>query len=146
MKKENEEKRLRKSKAGRKRLADPAIHKHYIYLNERDQIKLDTLFHLSRFNYCSHFIRDRVLNHPLKVIEIDKPLLDYTMKLSQFRRQFRGIGTNYNQLLLLLKEQLGERKALAFLYKLEKVTIDFLNGYKILEVYINKFEERWLQK
>lgn len=144
--KKSEEKNVRKSKTGRKKLANPAIYVHYIYLNEMDNVRFDTLFHLSGFKYRSHFIRDQVLNHPPKVIRIDKTLLDYAMKLSQFRRQFQKIGVNYNQLLRLLKEQLGEQKALAFLYKLEKVTIELVCGHKILEGYIKRFEERWLQK
>lgn len=41
-----------------------------------------------------------------------------------FFGQFRIIGTNYNQIVKILKSNFSEKKALAFLYKLEKETIE----------------------
>ncbi|NDV97081.1 MobA protein [Dysgonomonas sp. 521] len=136
----------KKSKVGRKPKADPAIHRHYARLNEADNIRFETMFHLSGYKYPAHFIRDKVLNSSLKVKIIDKASMDYIIKLSQFRGQMRKIGNNYNQLLRLLKEQLGEKKALAYLYKLEKVTIELVTTYKEIEVQLQQLEEEWLQK
>lgn len=136
----------RKSKAGRKPKADPAIHRHYIRLNEADNIRFETLFHMSEYKYPAHFIRDKVLNSSLKVRTINKTITDYVIKLSQFRGQMRKIGNNYNQLLCLLKEQLDEKKALAYLHKLEKATIGLVTTHKEIEVQLQQLEEKWLQK
>lgn len=134
-----------KKKAGRKPKELPAIHRYDIRLNETNNIRFETMFHLSGYKYPAHFIRDKVLNSSLKVEKIDKSVIDYVIRLSQFRGEFSRIGNNYNQLLRLLKEQLGEKKALAFLYKLEKATIELVNSLKEIESYIQKLEEEWLR-
>jgi len=136
---------LKKNKAGRKPVQDPAIHKYYVYLNSADSVKLENMFDLSGYKYKAHFIRDKVLNASFKVKIFDKSTADYIIKLSQFRGQMRGIANNYNQLIRLLKEQLGEKKALAFLYKLEKATIALVQTHKQIESQIQQLEERWLQ-
>ena len=47
----------RKSKAGRKPKATPAIYRYDIRLNETDHCKFETLFDLSGFKYRGHFIK-----------------------------------------------------------------------------------------
>jgi hypothetical protein len=134
-----------KKKTGRKPKEFPAIHRYDIRLNETDNIRFETMFHLSGYKYPTHFIRDKVLNSSLKVIVTDKTRTDFVIKLSQFRGELSRIGNNYNQLLRLLKAQLGEKKALAFLYKLEKATIELVNTHREIELYIQKLEEEWLR-
>lgn len=145
MKKENK-KEGRKSKAGRKPKVDPAIYRQDIRLNETDNAKFEALFELSGFKYRGHFIKDKVLNTPFKTIEINKAVGDYTIKLSQLQGQINGIGNNYNQLMRLLKEQLGERKSLAYIYKLEKVTLEMVKLYKEIELKTQELEKKWLRK
>lgn len=145
MKKENQN-IGRKSKAGRKSKVNPAIYRCDIRLNETDNCKFETLFELSGFKYRGHFIKEKVLNTPLKIIEVDKTISDYVIKLSQIRSQIRGVGNNYNQVLRLLKDQLGERKALAYLYKLEKATVELVRTYKEIEQQLQILEAKWLQK
>lgn len=145
MKKENKN-RGRKSKTGRKPISDPAIYRQDIRLNEIDNARFDTLFELSGFKYRGHFIKDKVLNTPYKRIEIDKSVGDYIIKLSQLRGQINGIGNNYNQLIQLLKEKLGERKALAYLFKLEKATVEMVQLYKEIELKTQELEKKWLRK
>lgn len=135
-----------KSKAGRKPKADPAVYRHDIRLNTVDNCRFENLFDLSGYKYRGHFIRDKVLNPKYKVVETDKCLSDYTIQLSGFRSQFKGIANNYNQLLRLLKGNLGEKKALVFLYKLEKATIELVHFNKEINIQIQKLEELWLQK
>ena len=59
-----------------------------------------------------------------KVLKVDKTMLDYYTKLSDFHAQFRCIGTNYNQVVKELRIRFSEKKAMALLYKLENYTID----------------------
>ena len=145
MKKENKNVG-RKSKLGRKPKANPAIYRQEIRLNETDNAKFESLFELSGFKYRGHFIKEKVLNSPFKTIEINKAVGDYIIKLSQFRRQINAIGNNYNQLIGLLKEQLGERKALTYIYNLEKATLEMVKLYKEIELKTQELEKRWLQK
>lgn len=145
MKKENKNVG-RKSKLGRKPKANPAIYRQEIRLNETDNAKFESLFELSGFKYRGHFIKEKVLNTPLKTIEIDKAVGDYIIKLSQFRGLLHRVGNNYNQLMKLLKERLGERKALAYLFRLEKATIEMVQLYKEIGLQTQELEKKWLQK
>jgi hypothetical protein len=80
------------------------------------------------------------------VVKIDKGVQDYYMRLTTFFDRFRMVGHNYNQLIRMLHANFGEKKALAFLYKLEKATIEpaALNK-KIIEL-TYEFEQKYLLK
>lgn len=136
----------KKSKAGRKPLADPATHRYDFRLNAVDSIRLENMFDLSDYKNKSHFIRDKVLKSKPRILTTDKVLGDYLILLSQMRGQFRGIGNNYNQVLHVLRTQLGEKKTLAYINKLEKATIEMLHGRDRIEERITKLEALWLQK
>jgi hypothetical protein len=59
---------------------------------------------------------------------------------------FQAIGNNYNQVTKALKSTFTEKKALAFLYKLEKATMELVAlNQKIIDL-TKEFEEKWLQK
>lgn len=145
MKRTNENPK-QKANVGRKPKNDPAVYRYDIRLNSVDNCRFENLFDLSGYRYRGHFIRDKVLTSKIKVIKTDKNLADYMILLSGFRGQFGGIRNNYNQLLRLLKEKLGEKKALTFLYKLEKATIELVHTNREIEAQIQKLEELWLQK
>ena len=70
-------------------------------------------------------LQKRVENYS-KEVKVDKTMLDYYTKLSDFHAQFRYIGTNYNQVVKELRIHFSEKKAMALLYKLEKCTIDLV--------------------
>ena len=141
-----EEEMKKKSKAGRKPLADPATHRYDFRLNAVDSVRLENMFDLSGYKNKSHFIRDKVLKSKPRIFTTDKVLGDYLILLSQLRGQFRGIGNNYNQVLHVLKEQLGEKKALAFLYKFEQATLELAKTHLQIESQITQLETLWLQK
>jgi len=46
--------------------------------------------------------------------------MDYYMRLTNINSQIRAIGVNYNQMVKAIKATFTEKKALAFLYKVEK--------------------------
>ena len=50
--------------------------------------------------------------------------MDYYIKLTEFHRQFQTVGNNYNQVVRTLKNNFGEKRAMALLYRLEKLSID----------------------
>lgn len=136
----------KKSKAGRKPLADPATHRYDFRLNAVDSVRLENMFDLSGYKNKSYFIRDKVLKSKPRTLTTDKVLGDYLILLSQMRGQFRGIGNNYNQVLRLLMEHLGRDRTLKAIYKLEKATVELIQGSKEIEKQIIKLEALWLQK
>jgi hypothetical protein len=94
----------------------------------------------------AHFITSCIFNRQLKVVKVDKAAMDYYMRLTTFHSQFRAIGVNYNQVTKAIKTTFTEKKALAFLYKLEKATLELVAiNQKIIQL-TKEFEQRWLQK
>ncbi|WP_062185389.1 conjugal transfer protein MobA [Dysgonomonas macrotermitis] len=142
MKQKNERK---KNGGGRIPLADPAKNRHVFYLNDADNIRFTTLYHQSEAKTMAQFITSCIFSNPVRVVRIDKGLHDYYMRLTTFFDQFRMIGHNYNQLIKLLHSNFGEKKALAFLYKLEQATIELAGlNRKIIEL-THEFEQKHLQ-
>lgn len=133
------------NKGGRKPLVDPAKNRHVFYLNAADEVRFLTLLDQSRIGNKAMFIKHCLFNKPVKVVEIDKAKTDYYMRLTTFFDQFRAIGHNYNQLIKLLHSNFTEKKALNFLYKLEKATIELAGlNKKVIEL-THEFEQRYLQ-
>ncbi len=93
-----------------------------------------------------HFITSCVFNRTLKVIKYDKVAMDYYMRLTTFHSQFRAIGTNYNQVVKALKANFSEKKALSFLYRLEKTTMELIEIYKQITALTDEFEAKYLSK
>ena len=58
-------------------------------------------------------------------------------KLSNFHAQFRMVGNNYNQTLKKLKSHFSERRAMAFVCKLEKCMMQLVQiMHKVTELTI----------
>lgn len=143
MKSKNESNR---SKGGRIPKDDPAKNRYVIYLNDVDNARFLSLFEQSEMKVKAHFITSCIFNKPIKVVKLDKYTHDYYMRLTTFFGQFRSVGTNYNQVVKALNTNFTEKKALAFLYKLEKATIELTEIYKQVVELTNEFERKWLGK
>ncbi|MDL2224227.1 hypothetical protein LJB92_02820 [Bacteroidales bacterium OttesenSCG-928-M06] len=140
----------RKRKVGRLPKKDPAVFRYSISFSREEHDKFLTLFEQSQQRVKAHFITSCIFGRPVKVVQIDKGMQDYYMRLTTFYGQFRAIGTNYNQLVKALKSNFSEKKAMALLYKLEKATIELVELQRKISDQIEEFErkysESWLQK
>ena len=134
-----------KSRTGRLPKQDPAKRKHVFYLNEADETRFLSLFEQSGKTAMAHFITSCIFDKPLKIVKIDKGIHDYYMRLTTFFGQFRGIANNYNQIVRSLNVNFTEKKALAFLYKLEQATIELAQLNKKVIALTAEFEAKYLQ-
>ncbi len=140
------EEKAKNFKGGRKPKADKARHRYVMYLNDSDNVRFLALFDKSGMKTNSHFIASRIFGEDFKVIQIDKGAQDYYSKLSTLYSQFRAVGVNYNQVVRALNTHFTEKKAMASLYRLEKITVQLIAiSRKIVEL-TQKYEEEWLQK
>ena len=87
-----------------------------------------------------------VLPVGFKVLKVDKTLVDYYTKLSDFHAQFRAIGTNYNQVVKELRIHFSEKKAMALLYKLEKHTIGLVKLSREIVELSREMYAKWEQQ
>ena len=107
------------------------------FLDVRDQSGMRTK---------AHFITARIFGEPFKVIKIDKAAVEYYTRLTALYSQYRGIAVNYNQVVKALNTNFSEKKALAFLYKLEKATMELADLNRQIIELTREFETRWLQR
>ena len=92
------------------------------------------------------FIKKSIFSGQIKVVKIDKATMDYYIKLTEFYRQFQAVGNNYNQVVRTLKNNFGEKRATALLYRLEKLSIELMLVCKKVMVLTQEYERKWLQK
>ena len=135
-----------KKQGGRPPKADPAKIRYSISFTEEEHARFLTLFEQSGMLVKAHFITSQVFGKEMKSVKIDKGTVDYYMRLTSFYSQFRAIGVNYNQIVKLLYRHFSEKKAAAFLYKLEKQTAEMaMLCQKIIQL-TAEFEAEHLKK
>ena len=140
----NEKKNSKKRKVGRIPKKDPAVFRYSISLNSVEHSRFLSLFEESGAKNKAYFITSCIFEKPFTVVKIDKVAQDYYMRLTTFFGQFRGIANNYNQIVRSLNTNFTEKKALAFLYKLEQATINLaLLNKKVIEL-TAEFKEKYL--
>lgn len=135
-----------RKKLGRTPKAEPSIHRHVFRLTDRENAKLLSLFEASGIDNKAKFIIARLFEKELRTIRIDKGTVDFYMRLTNFYGQFRSIGVNYNQLVKLLYRNFSEKKAAAYLYKLEKQTAEMASLCQKIIQLIQDFEEKFQKK
>ena len=136
----------KKSKAGRNSKIDPAVFRYTIRFNEEEHNRFLSMFEKSGVYAKSVFIKAHFFGQPFKVLKVDRTLVDYYTKLSDFHAQFRAVGTNYNQVVKELRCHFSEKKAMALLYKLEGQTVELVKLSRRIVELSKELEEKWSQK
>lgn len=122
----NENNNKKQNKGGRTPKSDPSIHRHVFRLTDEENAKLLSLFEASGMPNKAKFIIFLLFSKEMKSVKIDKGTVDFYMRLTSFHSQFRSVGVNYNQVVKLLYKNFSEKKAAAYLYKLEKQTVEMV--------------------
>ena len=136
----------KKSKAGRNPKIDPAVYRYTVRFNGAEHNRFLSMFEKSGVNAKSVFLKAHFFGQPFKVLKVDRTLVDYYTKLSDFHAQFRAVGTNYNQVVKELRCHFSEKKAMALLYKLEGQTVELVKlSCRIVEL-SREMQEKWSQK
>lgn len=113
-----------RGKGGRPTKTDTADYRLSVNFTAEEHARFLTMFEASGLQSKAAFIKARVFNDTFRVIRTDRGTLEYVARLTQFHAQFRAVGTNYNQVVKELHTHFSEKKALALLYKLEKITAE----------------------
>jgi hypothetical protein len=133
-------------KGGRHPKKDPAVHRYSISLTAEENARFLSLYEASRMEVMAHFITACVFQKGITIVTVDKATMDYYMRLTTLFGQFRAVGTNYNQVVKILYRNFSEKKAAAYLYKLEKQTAEMaLLCQKIIQL-TEEFEAKYLKK
>ena len=116
----------RKTNAGRTQKSDPAIFRYSISFNEMEHAAFLGRYDESGMKVKAHFITACIFNKAIRIVKLDKAEMDYYMRLTTFHSQFRAIGVNYNQAVKSIKFAFEEKKALYYLARLEKATLELV--------------------
>jgi len=108
--------------------------------------KFLTMYEESQVYAKAVFLKAHFFGRKFKVMKVDKTMLDYYTKLSDFHAQFRAIGTNYNQVVKELRIHFSEKKAMALLYKQEKCTIDLVKLSREIVELSRAMQAKWEQR
>ncbi|MCM1141606.1 MAG: hypothetical protein NC453_23790, partial [Muribaculum sp.] len=84
----------RKSKAGRNPKLNPKTHCIMVRFDDSEWNDFLSMFEKSGVYVRSIFLKAHFFGQPFKVLKVDKTLVDYYTKLSDFHAQFRAVGTN----------------------------------------------------
>lgn len=135
----------KKSKYGRNPKLNPKTHCVMVRFDDVEWNRFLTMYEESNVYAKAVFLKAHFFGQKFKVLKVDKTLVDYYTKLSDFHAQFRGIGTNYNQVVKELRIRFSEKKAMALLYKLEKCTIDLVKLSREIVELSKEMEAKWQQ-
>lgn len=142
----NENKKQQKKTGGRPAKTDPAKIRYSISFNEVEHTRFLNLFEKSGMKVKAHFITSCIFDKTMKIIQIDKGTIDFYMRLTSFHSQFRSVGVNYNQIVKLLYRHFSEKKAAAYLYKLEKQTAEMILLCRKIIQLTQEFEAKYQKK
>ena len=132
---------------GRNPKIDPAVYRYTVRFNEEEHNRFLAMF--GEIGCLCHGLfssRRTSSGRPFKVLKVDKTLVDYCTKLSDFHAQFRAVGTNYNQVVKELRLHFSEKKAMALLYKLEQHTVELVKLSRRIVELSREMEAKWSQK
>jgi hypothetical protein len=139
-------KKKQSGKPGRNPKKDPAVFRYSISLSAEENARFLSLFEHSGMNVMAHFITACIFQKTIKTIKVDKTTMDYYMRLTTLYAQFRSVGVNYNQIVKLLYRNFSQKKAAAYLYKLEKLTTEMAGLCQQIIQLTGEFEAKYLKK
>ncbi|MGQ2985053.1 conjugal transfer protein MobA [Flavobacterium sp.] len=142
----NEDSNRKQNKGGRAPKINPSKHRYVFRLTDQENAKLLALYETSGAVNKAKFIISLLFGKEMKSVKIDKGTVDFYMRLTSFHSQFRSVGINYNQIVKLLYRNFSEKKAAAFLYKLEKQTAEMAALCQKIIKLTEEFDTKYLKK
>ena len=136
----------KKSKYGRNPKLNPKTHCVMVRFDDVEWNRFLTMYEESQEYAKAVFLKAHFFGQKFRVLKVDKTLVDYYTKLSDFHAQFRAIGTNYNQVVKELRCHFSEKKAMTLLYKLEQHTIELVKLSRRIVELSRELEAKWSQK
>ena len=114
---------------------NPKTHCVMVRFDDSEWNDFLSMFEKSGVYARSVFLKAHFFGQPFKVLKVDKTLVDYYTKLSDFHAQFRAVKE--------LRLHFSEKKAMALLYKLEQHTVELVKlSRRIVELSRELKEQR----
>ena len=99
--------RVQPKMRGRNPKLNPKTHCVMVRFDDEEWNRFLTMYEESEVYAKAVFLKAHFFGQKFKVLKVNKTMVDYTTKLSDFHAQFRAIGTNYNQVVKELRYHLS---------------------------------------
>ena len=142
----NGQEKKKQNKGGRSPKVNPAVHRYVFRLTDEENAKFLTLFEASGADNKAQFVTSVLFQKPIKSVKVDMAAMDYYTRLTSLFAQFRAVGVNYNQVVKILYRNFSEKKAAAYLFKLEKQTAEMAQLCREIMELTAEFEAKYLTK
>lgn len=142
----SEQEKKKQNKGGRNPKVNPAVHRYVFRLTDEENAKFLSLFEMSGADNKAQFVTSLLFQKPIKSVKVDMAAMDYYTQLTTFFGQFRAVGVNYNQVVKILYRNFSEKKASAYLFKLEKQTAELAKLCRDIMELTTEFEAKHLNK
>ncbi len=142
----SEQEKKKQNKGGRNPKVNPAVHRYVFRLTDEENAKFLSLFEMSGADNKAQFVTSLLFQKPIKSVKVDMAAMDYYTRLTTFFGQFRAVGVNYNQVVKILYRNFSEKKAAAYLFKLEKQTAELAKLCRAIMELTTEFEAKHLNK
>ena len=142
----SEQQQKKQHKGGRNPKANPSIHRYVFRLTDEQNAKFLSLFEASGADNKAQFVTSLLFSKPIKSVRVDMAAMDYYTRLTALFGQFRAVGVNYNQVVKILFRNFSEKKAAAYLFKLEKQTAELAKLCRDIMDLTKEFEAKHLEK
>ncbi len=131
---------------GRRAKTDPSVNRYVVRFNAEENARFLAMFDKSGADNKAAFIKNFLFQKPFKVFTVDENTRIFIDKLAGFNSTYRTIGVSYDTLVRTLRENFTEKKALATIAELEKLTIRLVSISQDIVDLAKKFDEQWSQK
>ena len=125
---------------------NPKTHCVMVRFDDVEWNRFLTMYEESNVYAKAVFLKAHFFGQSFRVLKVDRTLVDYYTRLSDFHAQFRAVGTNYNQVVKELRLHFSEKKAMALLYKLEQQTVELVKLSRQIVELSREMEAKWSQK
>ncbi|OJW45700.1 MAG: hypothetical protein BGO56_00545 [Sphingobacteriales bacterium 48-107] len=142
----NKQQKKIQHKGGRNPKANPSIHRYVFRLTDEENAKFLSLFEASGADNKAQYVTSLLFEKPVKTVKVDMAAMDYYTRLTTLFGQFRAVGVNYNQIVKILYRNFSEKKAAAYLFKLEKQTAELAKLCREVMKLTTEFEAKHLNK
>lgn len=115
-------------------------------LTEKEWIEFEKIFLDSGIMNVTSFIKSIVFNRPVKVVKVDQNTMLFLARLNSLQAEYKAIGNNYNQVTRAIKTAFSEKKAFAFLKKLENEMVELIKLNNEIKQLTKELNEKWSQK
>lgn len=115
-------------------------------LTEKEWIEFEKIFLDSGIMNVTSFIKSIVFKRPVKVVKVDQNTMLFLARLNSLQAEYKAIGNNYNQVTRAIKTAFSEKKAFAFLKKLENEMVELIKLNNEIKQLTKELNEKWSQK